>query len=457
MVLTHHNAHPTPSNSPCSPSLPFQVPNIHLDPRRVHQVLPLVTASSPSPLAQQDPRSRGQEATSRDPRLAQEQRVPGGEASRDPRLNAEVSRDPRLTTHSAEPSKASRDPRLAGKDPKEKKDKEREREKDKDKEKEKEKDRKEKDDKKKEKDHHRSSSKKDFVSSLSPSFSSMSSASRDSKKKKKESSKSSKSPSSSSKSSHHVKNPIYAPTTIITATTAVTAATTTVLTVSSTASTSPSPSSSSSSSKDSKKSSSTPEASEGPATFKSDRRSRHRTYKKRDESPDETPEPQNNKRSRLEVTSDSDSDHYDANRPSPALYNKPGEYEGWAGWAGVKGLLAGPFFTSCSHSCLRPRPALPSVCLSAFWASVWRVYLLLHILNVPVHVPLFAISGTVILVSITYYYYNYYYYYYYFDITVLLFLKYIFLLAKCFLWMYIQLRDWVRESLIFLLHQSLCL
>ncbi|XP_050689942.1 uncharacterized protein LOC126982137 isoform X2 [Eriocheir sinensis] len=260
-------------------------PNIHLDPRRVHQVLPLVTAAPPSPLTPSDTRSRGGEAISRDPRLAQDNRA-AGEASRDPRLNTEGFRaDPRLASHTPEVApKASRDPRLAGKEAKDKEKKE------------------ERKEKEKKKEHHRSSSKKDFSTS-----------SRDSKKKKETSSKSSKSPSSSSsssssstnKSTHHEKD-----TTTSTIITTTTTATPTIATTTSV-----------STSKAFRKSS-TPEVSEGPATFKSDRRSRQRTYKKREESPEDLPEPQAAKRSRVEITSDSDSDHYDANRPSPALYNK---------------------------------------------------------------------------------------------------------------------------------------
>ncbi|XP_053644787.2 pre-mRNA cleavage complex 2 protein Pcf11 isoform X4 [Cherax quadricarinatus] len=325
------------------PEKPVVSSTIHVDPRRVHQVLPVVAASNP--VATQDPRRVGD--TTRDPRLIVENnRDPriALDGSRDPRLNIENSRDPRLisalslnstkTAKSSEvPVLSSRDPRVANSEPvkkdeeekekrekerekerekkekekerekervkereiekeredkekreiekvresKEKKEKEREKEKDKEKEKEKEKER-IKEQKKKLKESPSKVKKEKEVKPVKSETRSTRSIHRakDKEKKEKESPMSSSSPKPDV---GQIKKPLEVP---------------------------------------------TPDTTEHTTTFKSNRRNKQRTYKQRDESPERAESPPRRKRSHEETLSDSDdSDHYEANRPNPALYNKP--------------------------------------------------------------------------------------------------------------------------------------
>ncbi|KAK8723486.1 hypothetical protein OTU49_011736 [Cherax quadricarinatus] len=337
------------------PEKPVVSSTIHVDPRRVHQVLPVVAASNP--VATQDPRRVGD--TTRDPRLIVENnRDPriALDGSRDPRLNIENSRDPRLisalslnstkTAKSSEvPVLSSRDPRVANSEPvkkdeeekekrekerekerekkekekerekervkereiekeredkekreiekvresKEKKEKEREKEKDKEKEKEKEKER-IKEQKKKLKESPSKVKKEKEVKPVKSETRSTRSIHRakDKEKKEKESPMSSSSPKPDV---GQIKKPLEVP---------------------------------------------TPDTTEHTTTFKSNRRNKQRTYKQRDESPERAESPPRRKRSHEETLSDSDdSDHYEANRPNPALYNKPGEYRGRLEWEDV--------------------------------------------------------------------------------------------------------------------------
>lgn len=300
---------------------------IHVDPSRVHQVLPMVAASSP--LTTTTPAPRQSSKPSRDPRLA-------ADVSRDPRLGIEgTARDPRLTTEggSRDPrlgvsrpatttpqtSKTNRDPRVKELDPsKDAKEDKRE--------KEKEKEKKEKEEKKRE--HHKS--KKETQILLSSRSSSQERKKRDSKDKDVLSS--SKSKSKSSRDNNKDSN---------------SAASASSSSVANSVSSIPKVSKSDSNSNSScghKKSLSPAPPKTPPPTFRSSRSGRHnRKYKPRDSTPESDNETEAGKEREATVVaggmtaaegkknnveeggSDSDSDHYEGNRPSPELYNKTGE------------------------------------------------------------------------------------------------------------------------------------
>lgn len=307
---------------------------IHVDPSRVHQVLPMVAASSPLTTTTQT--SRQSSKPSRDPRLAadvsRDPRLGVEGTARDPRLSTEGgSRDPRLgvsrpATIAPQTSKANRDPRVkeleANKDAKEDK-----------REKEKEKEKKEKEEKKKE--HHKS--KKEAQLSLSSRGSSQERKKRDSKDKDLLSS-SSKSKSKSSRDNNKDSN-----STASTSSSSVSNSVSSIPAVSKTDTNNSTSNSSCSSGH--KKSLSPAPPKTPPLTFRSSRSGRHnRKYKPRDSTPESDKETEagkereativaggmtaaaEGKRNNLEEGgSDSDSDHYEGNRPSPELYNKAGK------------------------------------------------------------------------------------------------------------------------------------
>ncbi|KAK4312787.1 hypothetical protein Pmani_015799 [Petrolisthes manimaculis] len=349
---------------------------IHVDPSRVHQVLPMVAASSPRTTTQTSsrPSSSSGGKASRDPRLVTDAASTSSSSSRDPRLGAEggSTRDPRIGADGSSSSVGgsgsgvgSRDPRLgvsrpstntstsippqttkSNRDPRVISGKEGEGNKDaKDDKRDKDKDKKEKEEKKRE--HHKSKKEPSLASLSLSSSSSSRSSSQERKKRDSKDAKDSLSKPKSKSSRSDMKGPSpYTPT-------AISSSSMSSSSVSSTPPvTKPESNSNNNSSgvSNSKKKSVSPAPPKTPpktlpttttlpTTFRSSRRGHHnRKYKPRDATPDSDNEANagkdresktavaGGKKTNLdEAGSDSDSDHYQGNRPSPELYNNAGK------------------------------------------------------------------------------------------------------------------------------------